>query len=1037
MEIDQFKVGRISFAFVHSFAFAFEDQSFLAVAHRIQSKETNMAAEMVLSFATEEVLRKVGSLASEEIKLAWGFKGELKNLEDSLKKIQAVLHDAQKRQVREKTVQIWLKDLEEIAYDAEDVLTEFSYEMLRRQVEIQNQFMKKVRYFCSFSSPIVFLIKMAQKVRNVNISLEKSKNDANSFGLILMSSKDPISQIRASRETNSAIDDSKFGRENDVLTIVNKVTGSCSNGLSVIPIVGMGGIGKTTLAQLIYNDERVKEHFDARIWVCVSENFDVKRILKEILESLTNKNGGIENLDTILRNIKDKLEGKKYLLVLDDVWNEDENKWEDFRSRLLPLSSKKVGSNIVVTTRSDQVASIMKTLSPHHLGKLSEENCRAIFEQKAFVDGGALKTQDFIDIGRGIVKKCGGVPLAAKVLGGIMRFKREKQEWLSILESERWNLPESEDGIIAALKLSFDNLPSASLKQCFAYTAIFPKDYVIERVKLIQLWMAQGFLESSQKCSLVMEDKGNEYFKILLQNSLFQDVERDEYGDIETCKMHDLVHDLAQSVSKSEILVLEGGYQVNEIPAVRHLSLTDYEEGKHIVGKDNGKKLRTLILSGVVNVSDEVLVNSKCLRVLDLSRSDIKVLPDSVGKLKHLKCLGISRTKIGRLPDSITKLYHLQTLDMEYCYEMQELPKEMRALINLRHLGLDPINAVRIMMDGPIEMRRLIHLRTLPVFVVGRGRGRRIEELEPLKELRGQLWICDLQHVRGKEEAEKANLKGKKNIETLVLQWGNDDEVGIGDYDDEVLEGLQPHLDLKRLIIKGFWGIAVSPSWMAKLLNLQVLEIGSCPKLKSILSPNLEGFPPFLRELKVYRCEELTSLQFCTSLKTLSIRECPNLESVPADLLKLHSLSDLSIWKCKRLSSLPEGLLCCLPDLKRLEIGWLNEKLDSFPSLLCSTNHGHHHCHHQFQLEELLLYGWRKLKSLPNHEHEQLLLPRLSSLQFLAIEEFRGLEALPGLLPKNLRHLFLSHCKINKRLVESVRSVAKSRNLTVEYWPKP
>ncbi|XP_057957196.1 putative disease resistance protein RGA3 [Malania oleifera] len=993
-----------------------------------------MAAEMVLTFATEEVLRKVGSLASVEIKLAWGFKGELKNLGESLTMIQAILRDAQKRQViKEEAIQIWLKDLEERAYDAEDVLDEFSYELLRRQVQIQNQFMKKVCNFCSLSSPIVFRIKIGHKVRNVIISLEKSMNKAIRFGLRPMLSIDPISHIRASRETNSTVDDSKFGRENDVLTIVNKVTSSCSNDVSVIPIVGMGGIGKTTLAQLIYNDERVKEHFDVRIWVCVSENFDAKRILKEILESLTKESCGIENLDTILEKIKDKLEGKIYLLVLDDVWNENQNKWEDLRSRLLSVSSKKVGNSVVVTTRSDKVASIMKTLPPHRLGKLSEENCWAIFERMAFVDGGVLKTQDFIEIGRGIVKKCGGVPLAAKVLGGIMRFKRVKQEWLSILESERWNLPESEDGITAALKLSFDNLPSASLKQCFAYTAIFPKDYVIERVKLIQLWMAQGFLESSQECGLVMEDKGNEYFNVLLHNSLFQDVERDViYGDIKSCKMHDLVHDLAQSVSKSEILVLEGGYQGNEIPAVRHLSLTDYEEGKHIVGKDKGKKLRTLILSGVFKVCDEVLVYSKCLRVLDLSRSEIKVLSDSVGKLKYLKYLDVSRTDIVRFPNSITKLYHLQTLNMKDCYMLQELPKEMRALINLRHLGLDLYNAERIMKDGPIEMRRLIHLRTLPVFVVGRGRGRRIEELEPLNELRGELWIYDLQHVRGKEEAEKANLKGKKNIETLGLQWGNDDEVGIGENDDEVLEGLQPHSDLKRLIIYEFGGTAVSPSWMAKLSNLQELDIGICPILKSILPPNLEGFPPSLQQMKVYSCQELTSLQFCTSLKKLSINDCPNLESVPADLLKLHSLSYLCIWNCRRLSSLPEGLLCCLPDLKRLEIGGFNEELDSFPSLLCSTNH-HRHCHHQFQLESLHLFGWPKLKSLPNHEQ---LLPGLSSLQFLRIQKFGGLEALPELLPKNLRDLVLKDCEDNEHLVESVRSVAKSRNLTVNpvYW---
>ncbi|XP_057957441.1 putative disease resistance protein At3g14460 [Malania oleifera] len=214
---------------------------------------------------------------------------------------------------------------------------------------------------------------------------------------------------------------------------------------------------------------------------------------------------------------------------------------------------------------------------------------------------------------------------------------------------------------------------------------------------------------------------------------------------------------------------------------------------------------------------------------------------------------------------------------------------------------------------------------------------------------------------------------------------------------------------------------------MARLLNLQVLEIDRCHKLKSIFPPNLEGFPPSLQQMKVTWCEELTSLQFGTSLKKLTILHCPNLESVPADLLKLHSLSDLSICKCKRLSSLPEGLLCCLPELKSLVLGEFNEELDGFPSLLCSTNH-HRHCHHQFQLESLHLYGWPKLKSLPNHEQ---LLPRLSSLLILRIETFGLLQALPELLPKNLRHLFLMDCEDDEHLVESVRSVTKSRNLIV------
>ncbi|XP_057949539.1 putative disease resistance protein RGA3 [Malania oleifera] len=906
--------------------------------------------------------------------------------------------------------------------------------MLRRIVEIQNQMVKKVCNFFSFSSPIIFRLKMAHKVRNANISLEKIKSKAILIGLIPMPSVDTPAPIRENRETDSFVDDSKIGREDDVLTIVNMLTSTNNHKIiTVIPIVGMAGIGKTTLAQLIYKNEQVNEHFDVKIWVCVSENFNVKRIIKGILESIAkNEYHGLENLDNILKTIKKKLEWKKYLLVLDDVWNENPNKWDDLKSHLLAVS-KKMGNVIVVTTRNDKVASFMETIPSYHLGTLSEEDCWAIFKQKVFASGGPLETSDLIVLGREIVKKCGGLPLAATVLGGIMHYKREKQDWLSILNSDIWDLPENEDGILPVLKLSFDSLPSSSLKRCFAYCAIFPKDFTIERDDLVELWMAQGLLQPSEKSRMEMEDLGYEYFKILLYNSLFQDATTDYFGNIQKCKMHDLVHDLAQSISRSEILALEAS-QLNETIPARHLSLISDKEFVNTIPKNNVRKLRTLFSK--VGVSNTMLLNLGCLRILNLNRADLEELPISIGKLKHLRYLNVSWTNIKVLPKSIAKLYNLQTLKLMCCSSLEELPREMRKLIKLRHLHVDS-DSDDIRKQMPTAMGRLVDLQTLPFFAVSCRRGYRIEELGPLNRLKGKLKIYNLEHVGNKEEAKRANLMAKTNIFTLGLIWSRKREGDDNINDEEVLEGLQPHLNLNKLKIENF-GADKFPSWMTMMVNLQVLKIEECHELDSI--PSIHGFT-FLRKLVIIGCSALISLprglQSCKYLEELTVEECCNLTSIP-NIQELCSLSILRIIDCETLMELPEGLLCCLTSLWSLTIGRFWEELDFFPSLLCRACssctgcsavdlNGHHH--HLISLEVLELHGWPELKSLPDQ------LQHLSRLRSMEIVDFDGLEALPEWLGRlsSLEKLEISGCENLQYLptAEAMRRLSKLRWLGV------
>ncbi|XP_050243098.1 putative disease resistance protein RGA4 isoform X1 [Quercus robur] len=761
-------------------------------------------AETILSVVAEEIIGKLISVATEQISLAWGFKEELTKLRGLLTTIQAVLADAERRQGSEEVVRLWLWRLKDVAYDADYVLDEFAYEILRRKVEIRNQMKRKVCYFFSFSNPIAFRLKMANKIKIIHELLKKINDEANSFGLARASPVNSNPEIIPNRETDSFLNHSEVvGRRDHVSKIVDLLTRETKEQLSVFPIVGMAGLGKTTLAKQVYNDERVKRHFDRTIWVCVSDNFDDKRILREILELVTHTSNKLENKTAILECLQKELRGKTYLLILDDVWNEDLTKWDTLRNCLLGINSN-MGSIIIVTTRKDKVAKIMETLPRCDLEKLSDDECWSIIMKKVSCNE---ITPDLEVIGREIAKKCGGVPLVARVLGGTMSYKKKKNEWLAIQNSKVWNSPLDNYEILPILKLSFDRLYPPSLKSCFTYCAIFPKDYKMEKEELIQHWMAEGFLQLYPGRS-IMEDIGNEYFNILLGNSLFQDIERDDYGDIFSCKMHDCVHDLALSISKWETLHLEGnlGGDIG-MSHIRRLSLISNDQTTPTIplSREGMSRLRT-IFSIHVNLGDKLL-NLKCVRGLTLFGGCIVELPKSINRLRQLRLLRIIRTNVKELPNSLTKFYNLQTLIIKYCPCLKELPKNLQNLINLRHIDID----LQYIEQLPINMRQLTCLQTLPFFVVGQDTGGRIEEMGYLSQLRGKLSIYNLEHVRDKEEAKSAKLSEKKGLNKLGFHWNSQREGTIND--EDILEGLQPHPCLQSLKIENFRGEKF-PSWI-------------------------------------------------------------------------------------------------------------------------------------------------------------------------------------------------------------------------------
>ncbi|KAJ7949443.1 NBS-LRR resistance protein [Quillaja saponaria] len=453
--------------------------------------------------------------------------GYLKKLNSTLTSIYAVLDYAEEKQIGNPLVKRWVNELKDAVFDAEDLLDEIDTEVAQQEQEAELlATSSKVRNLSStvmastsvhpLDSEIELRIK--QVLDNLEY-LEQRKHvlrlEEHGMGV----GAEAFRKLSQRLPTTSLVDETNvYGRTDDKEAIISLlfsdgVNGSC---LSVIAIVAMGGIGKTTLAQLVYNDERVIHHFDLKAWIFVSEEFDVISLTKTILQALNITTTDFESLDMLQLKLQDRLAKRKFLIVLDDVWNENRTRWEALQ---FPFNYGAPGSKILVTTRSERVSEVMLSISIHQLKQLGEEDGWKLFEKHAFNNRDSSAYPNLKATGRKIVDKCKGLPLAIKTLGGLLFTKSSEEEWDMILRSDIWNFSDDESNIIPALRLSYCYLPS-HLKQCFSYCSIFPKNFRFQKMRLILFWMAEGLLQDST--NKTMEEVGEEYFHDLTTRSFFQ-----------------------------------------------------------------------------------------------------------------------------------------------------------------------------------------------------------------------------------------------------------------------------------------------------------------------------------------------------------------------------------------------------------------------------------------------------------------------------------------------------------------------------------
>ncbi|EYU40935.1 hypothetical protein MIMGU_mgv1a027109mg [Erythranthe guttata] len=917
--------------------------------------------------------------------------------------IQSFLIDAENKQITNGTVKLWLHKLEGVAFDADNVLDELDYQHLSETIHhhTQHKIKKKVRFFFPRN---IRRLKMAHKIEDINKNLKEINKEASNYGLQnIVAGADGSQGPSVGRETDSFGNDPIFlGRENDVSEIVKMMT-TPPNGdhvFSILPIVGMGGLGKSTVAREVFHHETIKTHFANRFWVHVSENFDVVILFKKILTSLTGKNIELGNKQALLEKLQKKLGTERFLLVLDDVWNENRKKWDDFINSLRNISCT-TGNGIMVTTRLENVASLVATLGIHKLKDLSKDACWSIVKAKAFPRSNV--GSEFNAIGVSIAKRCQGLPLAANVVGGFLRGK-SIDEWLSI--EKNWLSDLGDENLVSnILKLSFNHLSSPSLKRCFAYCSIFPKGFDLEKEQLVGLWMAEGFLGGNDD----MESMGGKFFNLLLQNSLLQFGRsvRGLYTDITYYNMHDLVHDLASSILNSRI---------ND--QVRYMGLQSISVESSDIPNEQARCLRSLLFNG--EICARMFSEFKSLHVLILMSDGGEELPSTIKELIHLRCLDISRTRIKCLPDSVGELYHLQTLRV--CNLLEKLPTTTRHLAGLRHLHIPRI-------ELPPEMARLTSLRTLPYFGVGDEKGCGIGELRSLKNLVGELEIYNLEKVQSKEEATSADLLHKPTIFKLKLTW---DEDRKGENNDEiVLEGLQPHPDLKSLKIYGFRGRRFPPWYcnISGLNKLMEIKLESCTECEQL--PTL-GHLPHLKNLYLHNLANVKSIgssfygvdDNCGSTSSIGVSKSTLFNVFPAlERLELRGMSELREWlevelpngaenqlpvvfpcleylmvdSCTKLKSAPSHFPC----LQELEIYGMDSGLPlaSICGMTLISEIHEESCsklgelpddvRHLSALEVLIIDDCPNMRELPYDLHS------LSALEILRLESCPNLKAIP------------------------------------------
>ncbi|XP_058114689.1 probable disease resistance RPP8-like protein 2 [Magnolia sinica] len=892
-----------------------------------------MIGEAVVSF----VIEKLGDLLIHEGVFLHEVRDQIEWVEAELRSMRAFLKDADAKQKVDERVKNWVADVRDAAYDAEDVIDGFLFKIEQKRRRGSVGFIKR---FTGFSDEIVHRRELGKEIEQIknkllDISRRRSTYSIEDLGEGGEGSGSMDESLREQRRTSHLLEEPEIvGFQDNIETLVARLIKG-ERRRCVISVVGMGGLGKTTLAMKVYNNEAVRKHFNCCAWIYVSQEYNARDLLLSIVRCF--KSPTKKELEMGVFQLRERLSEhlKKmiYFVVVDDIWKTDA--WDVLAPAFPDMNN---GSRVLLTTRNRDIASYADARSHlHEMQLLGKDDSWELFCKKTFLGQHNNCPQDLDRLGREIVAKCHGLPLAIVIIGGLLSRKaRLRSVWEKVLKSISWQFVEGEAQISRILALSYEDLPYY-LKPCFLYVGVFPEDYEISARKLIQLWVAEGFVPS--RGAETLEEVAEDCLDELIQRSLIQMVKRSSVGRVKSCRIHDLLRELSISKAKGEKFLYGDVDSLSPCKARRlsvHRGIRKHTSINRCLRSFLCFSIEYAML-GKQQQQEFLYRHFELLRVLHLQQVEVEEFPTEIITLTHLRYLHLKGSnQMTRLPSSIANLCNLQTLEVSVPTKLKRHPSVTSNLCNLQSLEVES-NLIYIPTHNSWKKPQWVGSNLIDIPI----------DIWKMQQLRH---VC----VRGRiiGEGSKGGLSCSSNLQTLAT-------IEAGDWIDDSLRKL---VNLRKLGISGLdlfshaKGLSESLTQLDHLQSLKLelvsrstMPESSLPSLHQLhlyklhlngslkKLPKSHEFSPNLTKLTLEKTrlqqDPMSTLEKLTSLRILrllansyegkemvcSAQGFPRLEHLNVDCLRdleewrveegaMPRLLHLLIDQCEQLKKLPEGL---------------------------------------------------------------------------------------------------------------------------------